>query len=151
MNPKFRWITLFLIIACLLPLVGCSPAVVGGEEVQKTITIENLGTANEPTREILSADAVKRLDIQTTQVRDVQVTSGQRKAVPYSAILYDTQGNTWTYTSPEPFTYVRHQVTVEDIDGEDAILSDNSLAAGIQVVIQGAEELFGAELEFEEE
>jgi hypothetical protein len=78
------------------------------------------------------------------------INGAQRKVVPYAAILYDTNGNTWVYTSPEPLVYVRHRVVVDYIEGELAVLSDGP-GLGVAVVIVGATELNGAELEFEEE
>ena len=47
-----------------------------------------------------------------------------RKVVPYDAVLYDVQGGTWVYTSPEPLVFVRHPVVVEYIDKGQAVLSE---------------------------
>jgi len=77
-------------------------------------------------------------------------SGAQQKVVPYSAIVYDTQGNTWVYTSPEALTFVRSPVTVDYIDGDKAILLEGP-PVDTAVVTVGAEELYGAEFEFEEE
>jgi hypothetical protein len=98
----------------------------------------------------LTAEAVKRLDIQTATVREAQVNGAQRKVIPYAAIIYDTQGNTWVYLNPAPLTFVRHPVAVTDIQGDQAVLSDGPPAVSA-VVIVGATELYGAEFEFQEE
>jgi hypothetical protein len=67
-----------------------------------------------------------------------------RTAVPYSALIYDTQGETWVYTSPAPRTFVRHKVDVDDIEGDVAVL-DEGPPIGTVVVSVGVAELYGAE------
>jgi len=94
-------------------------------------------------RVILSEKAAQRLDIQTAAVREEQV-GGQRKMIPYSAVIYDLQGKTWAYTSPEPLTFLRQPVTVLDIEGDTAILADGP-PAGTQVATVGVAELYGAD------
>jgi hypothetical protein len=138
-----------LLVACM-PLTGCkqSQEAVAAEEGGPA-KVEHLDGA-EPTRVTLTEDAAKRLDLQTAAARDLQVRGAMRNVIPYSAILYDTEGNTWTYTSPEPLVFVRHSIKVDFIDGEMAVLSEG-LPAGTSVVTVGAEELYGSELEFEEE
>jgi hypothetical protein len=101
-------------------------------------------------RVILTARAAERLDVQTAPAVEVQVAQspGQppRKVVPYAAVLYDAQGDTWVYTSPEPLVYVRYPIKVDYIDGDQAVLSDGP-PVGTQVVTLGGAELFGAEFE----
>jgi len=91
-------------------------------------------------RVVLEAQAVERIGLQTTQV----VAEGGRLMLPYGAIMYDTKGQTWTFTNPEPLTYVRHKVVVEDIEGDRVTLSEGP-PAGTAVVTIGATELMGAE------
>jgi hypothetical protein len=150
MNQQSRWMLATLLVACL-PLAACKKAeeaVAAGEE-SGPAKVEHMKGA-EPTRVTLTEDAAKRLDLQTAVSRDVEVRGSMRHVIPYSAILYDTEGNTWTYTSPEPLVFVRHSIKVDFIDGEMAVLSEG-LPAGTNVVTVGAEELYGSELEFEEE
>jgi len=143
------WFWMALFVACL-PLAGCkqSQEAVAAEEGGPA-KVEHMGGA-EPTRVTLTEDAAKRLDLQTAVTSDMEIRGATRHVIPYSAILYDTEGNTWTYTSPEPLVFVRHRITVDFIDGEMAVLSEG-LPAGTAVVTVGAEELYGSELEFEEE
>jgi hypothetical protein len=68
----------------------------------------------------------------------------QRKLVPYSAVLYDVRGETWSYVQTAPLTYARQRVTLDYIDSETAVLVEGP-AAGTQVVTTGATELFGTE------
>lgn len=69
---------------------------------------------------------------------------GQRKIIPYTAVLYDPQGDTWTYTTAEPLVFVRHPITIDYIEGDEAILTDGP-QIGTSVVTVGAAELFGLE------
>jgi hypothetical protein len=64
--------------------------------------------------------------------------------IPYAALLYLPDGKTITYTNPDRHSYVRQDVTVESIRGEQAVLSAGP-AAGTRVVTTGATELWGAE------
>ena len=66
------------------------------------------------------------------------------KMVPYGAIVYDAKGQSWVYTNPEPLVYVREKVEVEDIEGDQAALTDGP-AMGTPVVTVGAMLLYGAE------
>jgi len=68
----------------------------------------------------------------------------QRAVIPYSAVIYDLKGETWVYTSPEALTFVRERITVDYIEGDQAILTQGP-AAGTKIVSVGAAELFGTE------
>jgi len=116
-----------------------NPPYADGENQENTIyyTVDN--SANRLT-------AKQRIFIELT----LKGSGSQQKVIPYSAILYDTQGATWVYMSADPLTYVRTPVVVEYIDGDMAILSDGP-PAGTAVVTVGGQELYGAEFEFEEE
>jgi hypothetical protein len=74
-------------------------------------------------------------------------SSAPRKVIPYSAVLYDTHGNTWTYTNPEPLAFVRQPIDIEQIEGDLAILKQESAVDGA-VVTAGAAELWGIESKF---
>lgn len=67
-----------------------------------------------------------------------------RKVVPYTALLYDINGDTWIYTSPASLVFVRHSVQVDYIDNEWVVLSDGP-PAGTGVVVIGVAELYGTE------
>jgi hypothetical protein len=93
----------------------------------------------------LTEHAVQRLGIVTQPVRQT-MTAGQpaHEAIPYSAVVYDTDGSTWTYVSTAARTYEREPITVTGIDGEVALLSSGP-QAGTPVVTVGAAELLGTE------
>ena len=64
--------------------------------------------------------------------------------VPHSAIVRDVHGGEWVYESVGPRQYVRRRVEVRNVTGSVAVLVRGP-AAGTQVVITGAAELFGTE------
>src|SRR5690349_8236892 len=147
MRYSKRWMLVLLVIAgLLLPACGSTPT--AEESGVKPATVEAIEGSN-LSRVILTAVAAKRIDVQTVPARNEQVNGAQREVIPYDAVLYDAQGDAWTYTSPEPLTFVRHHITVEAIDGDRAILSEGP-PAGMAVVTVGAALLYGAEFEFEE-
>lgn len=150
MNTTSRWIAIAL-LACCLPLASCShaPDEAAAAEEGGPAKVEHL-LGDQPTRVTLTEDAAKRLDVQTDLVRSEMIKGEKRTTMPYAAVLYDTEGNTWTYVSTGPLVFMRHRIVVDFIDGEVAVLLEGP-AIGSAVVTVGAEELFGSELEFEEE
>jgi len=88
--------------------------------------------------------SAERLGIQTAPIGREVVGGRSRTVMPYAALLYDEQGDTWTYTNPEGLVYVRHGVTVDFIEGDLAILSDGPPVDTLVVTV-GAAELYGAE------
>jgi len=89
----------------------------------------------------LSAKAAERLGVETAPVAG----SGSALSVPYAAVIYDAQGDTWSYVNTEPLVFLRSQITVEEIDGSTAVLSAGP-EVGTSVVTTGAAELYGAEI-----
>jgi hypothetical protein len=143
------------LIACLcivaLALSGCGQQV--AQEAATTNSKEQPSRlepidGTDQSRVILTEQAADRLDIHTVDVRQIDVEGAQHTAIPYAAVVYDTEGSAWVYTSPSPLTYVRCALDVESIDGETAILSDGP-PVGMPVVTVGAAELYGAEFEFQ--
>jgi hypothetical protein len=135
-------------ILCL-QLVACGPTTASPTAETKPAKVEHLDGA-EPTRVTLTDEAARRIDLRVATVGHEMVGGAPRVVIPYSAIVYDTSGKTWTYINPTPLTFVRHAVSVDHIDGDKAILAEN-LTADTTVVTVGAEELLGTESEFEEE
>src|SRR5207248_11737446 len=93
----------------------------------------------------LTQRAVQRLGIVTQPVQP-SAAAGRpaREAIPYSAVVYDHDGSTWTYVNTAADTYQRKPVTVTEIDGAAALLSAGP-PTGTQVVTVGAAELLGTE------
>lgn len=150
MRHRILWAVAVLIIlglhlsACALTPAGSADSE-SGQGVGQSARLEPIKGTN-LNRVILTADAAKRLGIQTTQVRGLRIGGTQREGVPYSAILYDLHGQVWVYTNPASLTYVRASVVVDHIDGDQAILSQGP-PSGMTVVTVGVPELFGTEFE----
>lgn len=136
------WIAGMVIIIACLSITACeqSPRNVESKEPAR---VENIDGSSLH-RLILTKEAVTRLDIKTDLVKDIQVNGAARKAVPYSAIIYDPDGGTWVYVNTEPFTYLRAPIKVDSINGDTVYLSDGP-ATQTPVVIVGVSELYGTE------
>lgn len=140
MHTPSRWI---LLIAAGLLVAACSPAgEVAGVTSPPLIVDEPEGS--EVSRLTLSQRAAERLGIETVAVADAPVDGTPRPVIPYGAVLYDADGTTWAYTSPEAFVYVRAPIVVDRIDGDQAVLGSGP-PAGTLVVTVGGAELWGAE------
>lgn len=143
MRHAHRWIVALLLIA-VLSLAACeqtgSTGTPGEEEPARVEQI----AGTDISRVILTEQAAKRVDIQTVPLREVQIRGAARKVVPYSAIIYDLHGQTWVYASPSHLTFAREQVSVDTIEGDQAILSQGP-PVGTEIVTVGAPELYGTE------
>jgi hypothetical protein len=93
-------------------------------------------------RVIIDAEGVERAGIQTAPIRQ----NGQGTVMPFSAVIYDSDGETFTYTSPEPRTYVRHKIVIDDVVGDNVMLFDGP-PAGTEVVTVGTALVYGSEFE----
>jgi len=128
-----RWIIVLLTLIGL-SLTACTSKSESPKKVEP-VTLEEID-GTDFKRVILTEKAAERIDVQTTEV------SGN--VIPYAAVIYDTEGNTWVYTNPAPLTYVRSSILVDHIDGDEAILTQE-LDAGTKVVTLGVAEIYGAE------
>ncbi|MCJ8164369.1 efflux RND transporter periplasmic adaptor subunit [Pontibacter sp. E15-1] len=70
--------------------------------------------------------------------------SAEGLVVPYAALVYDINGGEWVYVQTAPQVYQRQRVEVSAIRGQQAVLS-KGVEAGMNVVTDGAAELFGTE------
>lgn len=140
-------IFIVLIIAGL-QLSACAPAA-PLEEPIKPVHLEPIaGTSLNNV--ILTEDAAKRLDLQTATVHEEQINGAQRIVVPYAAVLYEANGDTWVYVNTAPLTFVRQLIVIDYIAGDQAFLSAGPASESVVVTV-GAAELYGSESEFEEE
>ena len=136
-----RWIVAVLMIIVSLQLVACGQTKADLES-SPPARVEPIG--QDLSRVILTAEAAKRLGIETAPVSNAQVGGTQREVVPYAAVYYDLNGATWVYTNPSPLTFVRASITVDSITGDMAVLSKGP-PVGTSVVTVGATELYGTE------
>jgi len=128
---------LTVLLTVVGPAQGESPGSAGHEEPAHVEHREGSDIA----RLTLTRKAASRIDVQTATVE-----TGRQglQVVPYGALLYDPQGGTWVYTSPEALVFERVAVTVSSIDDERVHLRKGP-GAGTEVAVVGAAELWGAE------
>jgi hypothetical protein len=93
-------------------------------------------------RVIFDAEGAKRVGLQTAPIRQ----NGEGTVIPYDAVIYNSDGKTYTYTAPEPLTFVRQEISIDHVVGDSAMLSDGP-PAGTEVVTVGAAEVYGTEFE----
>lgn len=130
-----------LALAFSLVLGGCGDAHDAKHHTTHPAKVEATGDAGF-SRLTLTERAVERLGIELAEV----MAAGDGLAAPYGALLYDAQGGTWVYVSPQPNVFQRAAVEVERIEGDTLYLRSGP-AVGTRVVIVGAAELHGAEFE----
>lgn len=133
-----------LLLVAVLPVAGCQ----GGEEeasaTDEPAMVEPVEGSDDLFQVTLTAEAAERIDLQTAVVRTEGEGAAERTIVPYSAIVYETDGETWVYASTEDLSFVREHIVVQEIEGDRAVLSEGP-PAGTEVVTVGVAELFGAE------
>jgi len=132
-----HWLSLVVLVGTL---AGCATVASTTATAPSPAKVEAIGDTGLH-RITLTEQAVQRLGIQT-----VPVTAGPdgRLAVPYAALMYQTDGSTFVYTNPEGTSYVRHPVGVQSISGEQVVATSGP-PVGTAVVTVGAAELWGTE------
>lgn len=135
---------LLLVVLVILGLVlGACTKAAESAVGEKPALIERI-EGTELNRVTLTEKAAQRLDVQTVPVREEPVDGAPRLVIPYAAVIYDLNGGTWLYTSPETLTFVRTPITVDYIEGDTAVLSDGP-PVGTEVATVGVAELYGAD------
>jgi len=138
-----RWLAAGLILGGI-PLMACHrPA--SAHKAESPAEVKHID-GSELSVVTLTVKAIERIALKTDEVREQKATrsAAVRRAVPYSSLIYDAQGATWVYTSPEPRTFVRHKVNIDYIDGDVVFLIDGP-PAGTVVASVGVAELYGTE------
>jgi len=138
-NP---WILIMLVLAGLI-LSACGPKAATAEN-EPPYQLEEIEGVDFK-RVTLTEKAAERLDIQTDTVSMTDVDGNEVKIIPYAAVLYGLNGETWVYTNPETLVYVRDVIVVDHIDNDIAILADGP-EPGTAVVTVGVSLLYGAEV-----
>jgi hypothetical protein len=144
MKHAERW-TAVVIVAGGLPLLACGRKA-DTHAKEHPAEVERI-EGTEVSRVTLTARAMERLDLKTDQVREQKVarSASAQRVVPYSSLIYDPQGRTWVYTSPQAGTFQRHRVEVDYIEGDVVVLKDGP-PAGTVVASVGVAELYGTEM-----
>ena len=141
---RAAWAGLVL-IACVVSLSACGEASSGYDYETAShhdpAELEPI-KGTDVSRVVIDAEGVKRAGIQTAPIHQ----NGQGTVMPHSAVIFDADGETFTYTVPEPRTYVRQKIVIDHVDGDSVMLSDGP-PAGTEVVTVGAALVYGSEFE----
>jgi hypothetical protein len=129
------------LLLAVLALAGCGGQSSVATSHEEPVAVEEI-EGSEVARLTITEDAADRLGLETAPVEQ----AGAELLIPYGALLYMADGSTWVYASTEQLVFERTAVTVVRVEGETAVLSDGP-AAGTDVAVTGASELFGSEFD----
>jgi hypothetical protein len=135
-----------VLIAAGVALSACNQASTGGYEPAEPVSKVEPIKGTEAGLVKFSTLGAKKVGLRTAVIRK----DGGQKVIPSAALLYDSEGKAFAYTSPEPLSFVRKDVEVEHMDGGRVVLAQGP-PIGTRVVTTGADEVYGAEFEVEEE
>lgn len=124
-----------------LALAGCSEveeASSGGYEPSQLKEVNG----SDVQQVTFTKEGAERTGLRTAAVQ----RDGGRRVVPYESLIYDAAGRSWVYTIPQPLTFLRAEVQVHRVEGENVLLEDGP-PVGTGVVTVGVTEVYGAELE----
>ena len=107
-----RWLVIVIVLVAV-GLSACGPSTTSATKIEpaKVEVIEG----SDLKQVILTEKAAERIGLETVPV--------QANTVPYAAVIYDIEGNTWVYTNPAPLTFVRAPIEIDYIEGDQAFLS----------------------------
>jgi hypothetical protein len=132
---RIHFFVLMLVMVAAMALAACGPKAATTTEKISPSTLEEI-EGSDLQRVILTEKAAERIGVETTPASAM--------TVPYAAVIYDTEGNTWVYTNPAPLTFVRAPIVVDRIEGDQAFLSE-ALESKDPIVTVGVAEIYGAE------
>lgn len=140
MPSNRRWMAVLVLVgAVALSACGRSEGTATKEE---PFQLELINEKTGVNRLTLAEGPAERIGIETEPV--AALDGSEHTTIPYSALLYTADGDTWVYTSPERLVFVREPVTVVSIEGNTVVLSDGP-PVGTAVVTVGGAELTGME------
>ena len=131
-----------LFMAAGLGLAGCQASASGSEAEEAIAAAASVETDPDggPARLTVTEEALERLRLETAPVE----SGSAGLSVPYAAVIYDAEGDTWVFVELEPGVFQREAITVSAVEGDRVALSAGP-AAGTEVVTVAAAELVGVE------
>jgi hypothetical protein len=145
MRYRTRWVAAIAVLAGLA-LTGCGSAGSSEEAGQEPAAVEAID-GSDVGRVTLTEEGAGRIGLTTEKVQAVagfDSSGSARSVVPLAAVLYDKDGVSWVYTSPEPLRFIRERVVIDSVDGDSVVLRSGP-APGTLVVTVGGAELLGTE------
>lgn len=140
-RPRLLAVSLVL-GAAGVALSGCTEVETEASHGYEPSKLEEIKGSEDLKRITFTREGAQRVRLETAQVE----SKGGQRVVPYAALIYDPEGKTYVYVSPEPRTFLREAVKVDRIDGDRMLLSDGP-PTGTEVVTVGVAEVYGTELE----
>ena len=148
-NRYSCWLVVLLLVGSGA-VAGCGKPTAASEEGEAHAKVEGVPGKPDEKRVVLSPEGVSALGVETARVKSGPGDDGGKALiVPYAAVFYDSEGEAFTYTNPEPRTYVRQHIVVDDVKKGRAYLTQGP-PAGTAVVTVGADEILGVEEGVEE-
>jgi hypothetical protein len=132
------------LVAGALALGGCTQ-VEEFESKSAPTSVKPLKGQEDIQQVTFTADAARRAGVRTAAVR----SSGLETSIPYAALIYNEEGNTYTYVSRKPLVFVRTRIGVDHIANGRVVLRRGP-PTGTRVVTTGAAEVYSAEFGVEE-
>lgn len=115
-----------------------------GRRVNAPPTADAMAVTTDLYYEIANPDLQLRPGQRLSVTLPLRAPARKGLSVPLSALLYDVNGGTWVYVNDAPHVYRRQRVELAETSGGTAFLS-RGVNVGVNVVAQGAAELFGTE------
>ena len=123
-----------------LGLAGCQTSASGAEEAIAAAASVVPAPDGGPAELHLTEDSVARLGLETEPVEG----GAGGLTIPYAAVVYDAQGDSWAFVQQEPGIYQRAPITITEVEGDTVRLSEGP-EPGAEVVTVAAAELVGVE------
>lgn len=133
-----KWLVIAVLACAGLLLTGCGGHH-DGHHAEHPAEVEEI-PGSKLKKVTLTEKAVQRIDVRTVKVQEQQ----GKKVVPYSSLIYDPQGVTWVYIETGPRSYMRHQVDVDYIEGDNVMLKEGP-STGTVIAAVAVAELYGTE------
>ena len=130
--------------ALALALAGCTQ-VEEFESTSEPTSVQPIKGQDDIQQVTFTADAARRVDLRTSTVR----ATGRLTSIPYAALIYDEDGDTYTYVNRRPLVFVRVRIGVDHI-AHGRVLLRRGPPLGTRVVTTGAAEVYSAEFGVEE-
>jgi ABC-type oligopeptide transport system substrate-binding subunit len=145
MSVSSRPLALALVAGALaLALAGCTE-VEEFESTNEPTSVQPVKGQDDIQQVTFTADAARRVDLQTSTVR----ATGRLTSIPYAALIYNEDGDTYTYVNRKPLVFVRVLIAVDHI-GDGRVVLKHGPPLGTRIVTTGAAEVYSAEFGVEE-
>jgi preprotein translocase subunit SecF len=127
---------LAIAVACV---AGCGSSAPTDSSQAPPARMEHVGH-NKALSVVLTPLGAERIGLKVAAA----AASGTQVTVPYSALLYEPNGQTAVYTRISSLVFTRQFVAVASINGDRVVLN-SGVKPGTDVVTQGGEELLGVQ------